>query len=87
MASACRSMSRPSRVSSYQRFDCTGDDPALHTVATEAARKAIEAGECIVLPTDTVYGIGADAFSPRGGAAAAGRQGSRPGHAAAGADR
>ena len=31
--------------------------------ATEAARQAIEAGECIVLPTDTVYGIGADAFS------------------------
>ena len=31
-----------------------------------------------MLPTDTVYGIGADAFSPRGGAAAAGRQGSRP---------
>ena len=49
---------------SYQRFDCTGDDPALHAAATEAAREAIEAGECIVLPTDTVYGIGADAFSP-----------------------
>ena len=29
----------------------------------EAARAAVEAGECIVLPTDTVYGIGADAFS------------------------
>ena len=49
----------------YQRFDCTGDEPALHAAATEAAREAIEAGECIVLPTDTVYGIGADAFSPR----------------------
>jgi L-threonylcarbamoyladenylate synthase len=47
----------------YQRFDCTGDQPALQAAATEAAREAIEAGECIVLPTDTVYGIGADAFS------------------------
>ncbi|HEY5821803.1 MAG TPA: L-threonylcarbamoyladenylate synthase [Propionibacteriaceae bacterium] len=32
-------------------------------VASEAARAAIEDGACIVLPTDTVYGIGADAFS------------------------
>ena len=28
-------------------------------------RMAIERGECIVLPTDTVYGIGADAFSAK----------------------
>jgi L-threonylcarbamoyladenylate synthase len=49
----------------YQRFDCTGDQPALLATATEAAREAIEAGECIVLPTDTVYGIGSDAFSPQ----------------------
>jgi len=48
----------------YQRFDCTVDQPALQAVAIEAAREAIEAGECVVLPTDTVYGIGADAFSP-----------------------
>jgi len=48
----------------YQRFDCTGDQPALQAAAIEAAREAIEAGECVVLPTDTVYGIGADAFSP-----------------------
>ena len=45
------------------RFDCTGSDPAVLAAATEAARHAIEDGECIVLPTDTVYGIGADAFS------------------------
>lgn len=31
--------------------------------ALDAAAAAIRAGECIVLPTDTVYGIGADAFS------------------------
>lgn len=31
--------------------------------AIDAAVAAIDAGGCIVLPTDTVYGIGADAFS------------------------
>ncbi|WP_217428216.1 L-threonylcarbamoyladenylate synthase [Microlunatus speluncae] len=46
----------------YQRFDITGSDPAVLAEAAEAARTAIENGECIVLPTDTVYGIGADAF-------------------------
>lgn len=29
----------------------------------DAAARAVAAGECIVLPTDTVYGIGANAFS------------------------
>lgn len=29
----------------------------------DAAAEAVRAGQCIVLPTDTVYGIGADAFS------------------------
>ena len=47
----------------YRRFDCTGEDPAGIAEASEAARLAIKDGECIVLPTDTVYGIGADAFS------------------------
>jgi L-threonylcarbamoyladenylate synthase len=47
----------------YRRFDCTGDDPASIAEASEAARQAIKGGECIVLPTDTVYGIGVDAFS------------------------
>lgn len=31
--------------------------------AIDAAAAAVEAGHCIVLPTDTVYGIGADAFN------------------------
>ena len=48
-------------IESYERFDCTGSDTAD---AVDAARRAVEAGDCIVLPTDTVYGIGADAFSP-----------------------
>jgi L-threonylcarbamoyladenylate synthase len=47
----------------FLRFDCTGEEPGVRAAATEAAREAVEAGECIVLPTDTVYGIGADAFS------------------------
>jgi L-threonylcarbamoyladenylate synthase len=47
----------------YARFDCTGTDPGALEEAMEAAREAVERGECIVLPTDTVYGIGADAFS------------------------
>ena len=76
----------PEETSSYQRFDCT-DSTADHFLATDAARQAIEAGDCIVLPTDTVYGIGADAFSRRRGATAARRQESRPRHASAGADR
>lgn len=44
----------------YERFDCTTGDTAD---AVDAARRAVEDGDCIVLPTDTVYGIGADAFS------------------------
>jgi L-threonylcarbamoyladenylate synthase len=47
----------------YRRFDCIGGDPADIAEACEAARQAIKDGECIVLPTDTVYGIGVDAFS------------------------
>ena len=50
---------------SYRRFDCTAGDPSRNAEAIEAARRAIEAGECIVLPTDTVYGIGVDAFSAK----------------------
>lgn len=40
-------------------FDLRTDDAA----ALEAAAEAVRAGQCIVLPTDTVYGIGANAFS------------------------
>ncbi len=43
----------------HRRFDLLADTEA----ALAAAREAIANGECIVLPTDTVYGIGADAFS------------------------
>ena len=40
-------------------WDITADPEG----AIEAAVTAVNAGSCIVLPTDTVYGIGADAFS------------------------
>ncbi|MEU4230278.1 L-threonylcarbamoyladenylate synthase [Nonomuraea sp. NPDC026600] len=45
-----------------QRFDCTDLEQRAEGL-TEAA-SAVRRGELVVLPTDTVYGIGADAFTP-----------------------
>ena len=45
------------------RFDCQNESEK--TAGLEAARAAIAAKQCVVLPTDTVYGIAADAFSPQ----------------------
>jgi len=42
--------------------DCTTKEGLAHGIW--AAGKALSAGELVVLPTDTVYGVGADAFSP-----------------------
>ncbi|GAB3385604.1 hypothetical protein GCM10027568_02910 [Humibacter soli] len=42
-------------------YDCSDDDGLAEGIAQ--ARAAIENGDLIVLPTDTVYGIGADAFN------------------------
>ena len=53
----------------------TGTDEEREA-AIEAASLAVQRGELIVLPTDTVYGVGADAFDPaavRGLLAAKGR--------------
>ncbi len=47
---------------STRRFDCR--DPNARTAGIDAAVAAARSGELIVLPTDTVYGIGADAFTP-----------------------
>ena len=44
------------------RFDCR--DPFSRTAGIDAAVTAARGGELIVLPTDTVYGIGVDAFTP-----------------------
>src|SRR5256886_16132981 len=45
-----------------KRYDCR--DPQERIAGIDAAVTAARAGELIVLPTDTVYGIGADAFTP-----------------------
>lgn len=47
-------------MSQARRCDVRADPEA----AIDAAAHAVGHGECIVLPTDTVYGIGADAFTP-----------------------
>lgn len=44
------------------RFDCADDDELDRGI--EAAQAALQRGELVVLPTDTVYGLAADAFSP-----------------------
>ncbi|HEY2079470.1 MAG TPA: L-threonylcarbamoyladenylate synthase [Streptosporangiaceae bacterium] len=43
-------------------FDCA--DNVQRTAGLAAAVTAVLNGELVVLPTDTVYGVGADAFSP-----------------------
>ncbi|MGN9838524.1 L-threonylcarbamoyladenylate synthase [Nonomuraea sp. H19] len=45
-----------------RRFDCSDLEQRAEGL-TEAAA-AVRRGELVVLPTDTVYGIGADAFTP-----------------------
>jgi L-threonylcarbamoyladenylate synthase len=45
-----------------ERYDCS--DPGQRASGLVAAGEAVRKGELIVLPTDTVYGIGADAFTP-----------------------
>lgn len=43
-------------------YDCSDETKRQRGVA--AAVRAIRTGRLVVLPTDTVYGLGADAFSP-----------------------
>ncbi|GAA0943000.1 L-threonylcarbamoyladenylate synthase [Nonomuraea longicatena] len=45
-----------------RRFDCS--DAAQRAEGLTEAAAAVRRGELVVLPTDTVYGIGADAFTP-----------------------
>lgn len=42
-------------------YDCA--DPDARTEGLAAAARAVRAGRLVVLPTDTVYGLGCDAFS------------------------
>jgi L-threonylcarbamoyladenylate synthase len=43
-------------------FDCR--DPDIRADAIKTAANSVSNGELVVLPTDTVYGLGADAFAP-----------------------
>jgi L-threonylcarbamoyladenylate synthase len=43
-------------------YDCS--DPAQRADGLKAAALALRTGELVVLPTDTVYGVAADAFHP-----------------------
>lgn len=42
-------------------YDC--NDVAVRTSAIASAAQCVASGQLVVLPTDTVYGIGADAFA------------------------
>jgi L-threonylcarbamoyladenylate synthase len=43
-------------------YDCS--DPEARAAGLDAAAAAIRRGELVLLPTDTVYGVAADAFTP-----------------------
>ncbi|MFI0447111.1 L-threonylcarbamoyladenylate synthase [Actinomadura sp. 6N118] len=45
-----------------RRYDCS--EPMERTRGIAESVSAVRRGELIVLPTDTVYGVGADAFTP-----------------------
>ena len=44
-------------------YDCADLDVRESAIA--AAARTVQSGQLVVLPTDTVYGIGADAFDAR----------------------
>ena len=44
-------------------YDCSVEAELL--TGMRLARTAIGRGDLVVVPTDTVYGVGADAFNPR----------------------
>ena len=67
------------------RHATTTDDEREAAVA--AAALAVQQGRLVVLPTDTVYGIGADAFDPDAVKALLEAKGRGPGDAAARADQ
>lgn len=50
-----------------RRYDCA--DAGDRATGLREAASAIRRGEIVVLPTDTLYGVGADAFSPEAVAA------------------
>jgi L-threonylcarbamoyladenylate synthase len=56
-----------------ERYDCS--DPEQRAAGIAAATEAVRKGQLVVLPTDTVYGIGADAFAPEAVAGLLGAKG------------
>ena len=46
-----------------QRFDLS--DPEQKEAGLAAAALAVQRGQLVAMPTDTVYGVGVDAFSPK----------------------
>ena len=56
-----------------RRYDCS--EPDQRAMGLREAASTIRRGDLIVLPTDTVYGIGADAFSSSGITALVGAKG------------
>lgn len=50
------------RLARVMVLDCR--DPATRGPSIDEAVHAVARGELVVLPTDTVYGVGADAFNP-----------------------
>ena len=56
-----------------EMFDC--DDPGQREIGIASAISALKGGRLVVMPTDTVYGIGADAFDSAAVAALLAAQG------------
>ncbi len=54
-------MTSTGRTTPLTMFDCA--DPVARRAGLEAAAHAARSGNLVVMPTDTVYGIGADAFN------------------------
>ena len=50
------------RVTWVRRYDMA--DPVERATGLDVAGSAVRRGDLVVLPTDTVYGLGTDAFSP-----------------------
>ena len=50
------------RVTWVRRYDMA--DPVERATGLDVAASAVRRGDLVVLPTDTVYGLGTDAFSP-----------------------
>src|SRR5690606_23962963 len=59
---SARNEPREKEAAMSRIYDCADEDRRAEGIAEAAS--AVRRGELVVLPTDTVYGIGADAFTP-----------------------